>query len=86
MMRCGDIRQGPDPTVIEKTEGMYLPKNSCHGVSLDDMTTEKLRRGLCQKSGGRVEVCKTCPGGCRWGMELVRRMENANQTDPDEIV
>lgn len=33
-----------------------------------------------------ADVCKTCPGGCRWGRELVRRMENANQENPNEIV
>ena len=75
MMRCGDIRQGPDPTVIEKTEGMYLPEDKMHDIPVEDMTTEQLRRGLCQKSGGRVEVYKTCPGGCRFGGEMVRRME-----------
>lgn len=78
MMRCGDIRQGPGPTVMEKTEELYLPEDKMHDIPVEDMTAEQLRRGLCQKSGGRVEVCKTCPGGCRWGVEMVRRMENEN--------
>jgi hypothetical protein len=46
-----------------------------HPIPIEEHTTEDLRRAMCQKSGGNVNVCKTCQGGCRWGRELVRRLE-----------
>lgn len=76
MMRCGDIQQGPNPTALERTDSMYLPVDPYREIMPEEMTTDELRRGLCHRCGGRVDVCKTCAGGCRWGREMVRRMEN----------
>lgn len=78
MMRIYDIAPSPHPAGYESTEGMYLPVNSLNQIPAEEMTADELRRGLCQKSRGNVKVCVTCPGGCRWGWELVRRMENEN--------
>ena len=74
------------PSAYERTEEIYLPTIMGKPYPLEELPLEALQHAMCQKSGGRVDVCKTCPGGCRWGRELVRRMENANQENPNEIV
>lgn len=74
MMRCGDIRQGARPTELDVTPGLYIRTHPDHEIPIEEHTLSDLRRGLCQKSGGHVDVCKTCAGGCRWGKELLRRL------------
>ena len=87
MMRCGDIRQGPKPTEMDMTPELYIRSSKMHPIPIEEHTTEDLRRAMCQKSGGDVNVCRTCPGGCRLGRELVRRMErNATEADTNEAV
>lgn len=66
------------PTTLDRTDEIYLPTDMGRPIPAKQLPTEILRRGLCQKSGGKVEVCKTCTGGCRFGREMVRRMENEN--------
>lgn len=74
-MRTNDIVQGSKPTAFDMTPELYIRHSTFHPVPLEEQATEQLMRGLCQKSGGRLDVCKDCPGGCSFGRELVRRME-----------
>lgn len=74
-MRTNDIVMGSKPTAHDMTPDIYIPVNNQHPIPLEEDPTEHLMRGMCQKSGGSVDVCKTCPGGCRWGKEILRRME-----------
>lgn len=69
-MRTSDIHMAKETCVF--TDGMYFA-NTLGPRKVEDMTVEELRRGLCQKSEGSIDVCRTCPGGCRWGKELVKR-------------
>lgn len=73
MMRVGDIAQGMRPTNVDHTPEMYLPARRNERLDPAELTDDELRRGLCAKSCGDVAVCKTCAGGCRWGVELARR-------------
>ena len=51
---------------------MYMPVKI--GRPVEGMTSEQLRRGLCYKSGGDLEVCKACPGQkCRVARILLER-------------
>ena len=51
---------------------MYMPVKI--GRPVEEMTIEQLRRGLCYKSGGDLEVCRTCPGKkCRVARILLAR-------------
>jgi hypothetical protein len=74
-MRTNDIVQGPRPTDLERTQEIYMPASRMHPLAVEEIETYDLYKGLCAKSSGNVNVCKTCPGGCRWGRELVRRLE-----------
>lgn len=74
------------PSAYERTEEIYLPTIMGKPYPMEELPLEALQHAMCAKSGGRVEVCKACPGGCRFGRELVRRMENASQANPNEIV
>lgn len=86
-MRTDDIVQAPRAAAYEVTEGMYLRNTRLNPTPVEERPTEELRVAMCPKSAGRVEVCKTCPGGCRFGREMVRKMDgNAIQTDPNEII
>ena len=65
------IMQAAGP-VYHRTETMYMPVKL--GKPADAMTSEQLRRGLCYKSGGDLEVCRTCPGNkCRVARILLER-------------
>lgn len=70
-MRTSDIRMARGTEAF--TDNMYFSVDPSYPRKVEDMSANELRRGLCQKSGGDIAVCKTCPGGCRWGLELVRR-------------
>lgn len=70
-MRTDDIEIGSYVQPYDLTPELYLPVNQ--DQSLLTRPTEILRRGLCAKAGGSVAVCRSCPGGCRIGKELVRR-------------
>ena len=75
-MRTDDIVMGGRILAHMRTPEIYLPASVLMPMPVAEMTVEQLRRGLCQKSRGDVKVCVTCPGGCRWGLELVRRGEH----------
>lgn len=87
-MRITDIEQGARPTSHDITPELYIPYDRCHPRELGEYTVGELRRGLCAKSGGNLAVCRRCPGGCRWGAELIRRAdatqeeEHTNEDDP----
>lgn len=53
-----------------RTPEKYVPTKK----PLKEWTDEELRRGLCPKSGGRVEACRACPGKCLFGFAMVARM------------
>lgn len=78
-MRTSDIVMGSKPTAYDMTESMYIKNNRQHPIPVEEMPTDQLMRGLCQKSRGNSDVCKTCPGGCKFGNEIVRREENAEE-------
>lgn len=63
------------PSAYERTEEIYLPTDMGKHYPLEELPLEALQHAMCAKSHGKVEVCKTCPGGCRFGGEMVRRME-----------
>ena len=73
-MRTNDIEH-VYPSSFERTEEMYLSTDMGKHYPLDELPMEALQYAMCAKSQGKVEVCKTCPGGCRFGREMVRRME-----------
>lgn len=56
------------PSIWERTDSIYVP---C-GKAIKAMDDGALRRGLCYKSGGNIEACRTCEG-CAFGRELSRR-------------
>ena len=65
------IMQAAGP-VYHRTETMYMPVKI--GRPVEAMTSEQLRRGLCYKSGGDLEVCRACPGQkCRVARILLER-------------
>lgn len=65
------IMQAAGP-VYHRTETMYMPVK--RDTQVEAMTSEQLRRGLCYKSGGDLEVCRTCPGQkCRVARILLER-------------
>lgn len=63
------------PSAYERTEEMYLPTDMGKPIPVEQLTMDELRRGLCQRSGGRVDACRNCAAGCRWAREMVRRMD-----------
>lgn len=73
-MRTSDIAQ-IYPSTIERTDEMYLPTVMGKPIPVEQLTMDELRRGLCQRSGGRVDACRNCAAGCRWGREMVRKLE-----------
>ena len=75
-MRYPDaIMQAAGP-VYHRTESMYMPVKI--GRAVEGMTSEQLRRGLCYKSGGDLEVCRACPGQkCRVARILLEREVSA---------
>lgn len=79
-MRTSDIVQGPRATAHEVTEGMYLRNTRLNPTPVEERPIEELRAAMCPKSAGNMNVCKTCPGGCRFGWEMVRRMEDGVDT------
>lgn len=69
------IMQAAGP-VYHRTDTMYMPVKI--GRPVEGMTSEQLRRGLCYKSGGDLEVCRTCPGQkCRVARILLAREVSA---------
>lgn len=72
-MRTEDIAYGGIVQSWECTPAMYLPCRNRETLDLQAQPESVVRRGLCSKSGGNVDVCKTCPGGCRFGAEMMRR-------------
>ena len=65
------IMQAAGP-VYHRTETMYMPVKI--GRPVEAMTSEQLRRGMCYKSGGDLEVCRACPGQkCRVARILLAR-------------
>lgn len=65
IMQCA----GPE---YYRTEMLYMPLSRMKPV--EDMTDAQLRRGLCYKSGGNLDVCRTCPGNkCRVARILMER-------------
>lgn len=80
MMRTGDIFQGAPVTISDRTPELYLPTDMGRHIPVEELSMEELQRGLCQKCAGDVNVCKTCPGGCRFGREIVRRMSDGMDT------
>lgn len=82
-MRTNDIVMGSKPTATDMTPELYMRHNSLHPIPIEERDVKELRRGLCQKSAGNVAVCKTCPGGCCFGKELLRRMESTDEKKND---
>ena len=74
-MRTNDIEH-VYPSTFERTEEIYLPTIMGKHYPLEELPLEALQHAMCAKSGGKVDVCKACPGGCRFGGEMVRRMED----------
>lgn len=70
-MRWSDVRCEQQLPADHRTERMYMPAKTAYA----EMDNSQLRRGLCAKSGGSWEACKSCPGGCQAGRLLVDRME-----------
>ena len=65
------IMQAAGP-VYHRTETMYMPVKI--GRPVEGMTSEQLRRGLCDKSGGDLEVGRAGPGQkCRVARILLAR-------------
>lgn len=71
-MRTNDIVH-VCPSAYERTEKLYLPTNMGKPYPMEELPLEALQHAMCAKSRGRAEVCKTCPGGCRFGTEMMRR-------------
>ena len=72
-LRTEDIALGGIVHSWECTPDMYLPCRNKETLDLQVQPDSVVRRGMCYKSGGNVDVCKACPGVCRLGAELVRR-------------
>lgn len=53
------------------TPGLYM--RSGKGKTMADLDSDKLRRGMCQKSGGRLEACHGCGAPCTAGRLLMER-------------
>ena len=55
-----------------RTDSLYMPTN----VPIEQMTHQDLRKGLCYRCGGNLQVCiSDCPAPCAFGRELMRRCE-----------
>lgn len=53
-----------------RTDDLYMPTD----VPLEEMTFHDLCKGLCYRSGGKMQVCiSDCPAPCAFGRELKRR-------------
>ena len=74
-MRTNDITQLSKPVELERTRDLYLPARLIPPMTVEELTVSDLRKGLCAKAAGNVNICRSCSGGCRWGMELVRRVD-----------
>lgn len=67
------------PPVWVKTPECYVPTKK----PIKDWTDEELRRGLCPKSGGRVEACRECKSVCLYGFAMMGRvMEKQKEGTP----
>lgn len=53
------------------TPGLYMHPGK--GKTMAHLDSDKLRRGMCQKSGGRLEVCHSCGAPCTAGRLLMER-------------
>lgn len=66
-IRIGDVHAETQLPVDYRTEELYLPMRK----GIERMTPEELRRGLCYKSGGKLETCRKCPAPCTIGRRLL---------------
>lgn len=53
-----------------RTPTLYVPTNK----PVKEWTDAELRRGLCPKSGGRLEACRVCKGKCLFGFAMLARL------------
>ncbi len=67
-MRTNDIVQGSKPTAADMTPELYIRHSTLHPIPVEERSVEELRKGLCQKSAGNVNVCKNCPAGAGGAM------------------
>ena len=58
-----------------RTESLYMPEKK----RLRDMTLEELRRGLCLRSDGNENVCRSCRGQCAFGLRALKLVEARGQ-------
>lgn len=58
-----------------RTPSLYVPTNK----PVKEWTDEELRRGLCPKSGGRVEACRVCKSKCLFGFAMLIRLRQREQ-------
>lgn len=49
---------------------------------IKDWTDEEIRRGLCPKSGGRVEACRNCKSVCLYGFAMMGRQKKKEAEKP----
>lgn len=62
-----------------RTESLYMPEKK----RLRDMTLEELRRGLCLRSDGNENVCRSCRGQCAFGLRALKLVEAREQNPSD---
>lgn len=58
-----------------RTESLYMPEKK----RLRDMTLEELRRGLCLRSDGNENVCRSCRGQCAFGLRALKLVDAREQ-------
>ena len=60
-----------------RTESLYMPEKK----RLRDMTLEELRRGLCLRSDGNENVCRSYRGQCAFGLRALKLVEARGLSD-----
>lgn len=61
---------------------MYLPQRQEGAIDLETLPDIQLRRGLCAKSGGKLEVCRKCGAPCSFGRILMERQDSGTEVEP----
>ena len=75
-MRVDDIACPSARATDGYTAELYVPYGP--GVpKIEKLPPEIVRRGMCYKSGGDVDVCRECPAKCRFGKRMIQAEEEA---------
>ena len=64
-----------------KTPELYMPSRTPSSA----MTLQQARRGLCHKSGGKLDACRECPSPCPMGKRCMELVDSGEAWDAPSV-